>query len=369
VTKTKILLISAAHLSDDQRVVGKIYNSLLVYYDVHLALPNVRSPLCSSMRIPRFKSIFWRILICQPQFLVLFLMIRPRVVHIFMAELIPLGFIFKCFGAEVIYEVQENLYKKIPTKTWNRGWLLEYIFRFFDQQARRHFHFIFTEKSYLKEYNNLSKYAAVIQNFATTNWLQLPMPVPKNPDFLYVGVISYERGLDTMLKALKIVLIKHPNARLHLVGNLLFSDYELTQDADYEAVKNSVVLHGFKPQNEAFAVAQHCVAGLAVLKAVGDYADSYPTKLFDYMALGLPVITSDFELYRAAVLPQNAGFCVNPTNEIHLAERMEYLIANEVERAKIGENGRKSVVEHYNWTQEEQKLRTLYNKIICNKKT
>jgi glycosyltransferase involved in cell wall biosynthesis len=364
VTKIKVLLISAAHPSDDQRIVGKIHNSLRLHYDVHLALPGLVTIPYDAIKIPRFKSIFWRIIACQPQFLLLFLMIRPQIVHIFMAELMPLGFIFKCLGAEVIYEVQENLYKKIPTKTWNTGWLLERVFRFFDRQARQYFHFVFTEKNYLHQYSTLSKPAAVIQNFAATHWLQLPMPQPRSPDFLYVGVISYERGLDVMLKALKILHLTHPNARLHLVGNTLFSIPKLTQDADYKAVESHVILHGFKPQIEAFALAKGCVGGLAVLKAVGDYADSYPTKLFDYMALGLPVITSDFELYRAVVLPQNAGFCVNPTDEAQLADRMSYLINNPQEAIKMGTNGRKSVVDHYNWPQEAQKLLAFYEGVV-----
>ena len=48
-------------------------------------------------------------------------------------------------------------------------------------------------------------------------------------------------------------------------------------------------------------MAARATAGLALLKPVGDYPDSYTTKLFEYMALGLPVITSDFPLYRDVV--------------------------------------------------------------------
>ena len=64
--------------------------------------------------MPSSVKLWQRLLLTHPLALWYFLRFRPHIVHIFVAELLPLAFIFRWLGAEVIYEVQENLYKKIP---------------------------------------------------------------------------------------------------------------------------------------------------------------------------------------------------------------------------------------------------------------
>jgi glycosyltransferase involved in cell wall biosynthesis len=277
------------------------------------------------------------------------------------AELLPLAFVFRWFGAEVIYEVQENLYKKIPLKSYNRGWLFERLFRFFDQKARRTFKFIFTEDAYLTEYQNLEKSYAVIHNFASLELLSIPSPVPdgQHPTFFYAGVISYERAFDTMLKALVLVKEKYPAVRLRLFGHLRLPKKNLHESLYYQAVKENLVFYGYLPQKEVFEYTRNALAGIALLKPVGDYADSYPTKLFDYMALGLPVITSDLPLLRAVVEPVNCGFCVSPYDAEALAERMIWMIEHSERLKEMGEDGRRAVLEKYHW--EEGKLLDIYD--------
>jgi glycosyltransferase involved in cell wall biosynthesis len=361
-SKIKVMLISAGHLPIDPRIVSKIYSSLQQDYDVCLVLPNLPFKTLFTPQIPFFKSVIARVLICQPIIFVYFLIFRPRIVHIFMAELLPLAFVFDWFGATVIYEVQENLYKKIPTKTRNNGWLIERIFRFFDQKARHHFSLIFTEKAYLNEYKILAKPHALVQNFASSTWLDYDFPTPNHviPEFYYAGVISYERAFDTMTKAVALVSQKYPTVKLHLFGIVRITEAALQQDEDYQKAKNNILFHGHLPQKQAFRYAQRCIAGIALLKPVGDYTDSYPTKIFDYMALGLPVITANFDLYKPIVETQNCGFCTNPTDAQSVANAMIALIEDPSLTQKMGTAGRKAIAQQYNWELEAKKLKDLY---------
>lgn len=358
----RVLLLSTVHPATDPRIVGKIAPTLSEYYEVKILLPGQPPSLhLCHIRMPFFKNILFRVLLCHPLAFVECLLFRPHIVHIFVAELLPLAFVFRWLGAEVIYEVQENLYKKIPLKSYNRGWLFERLFRYFDQKARRTFKFILTEDAYLDEYQNLEKSYAVVHNFASPELLSIPPPIPdfQHPTFFYAGVITYERAFDTMLKALVLVKEKYPSVRLRLFGHLRVSEKNLNESPDYQAVRENLVFYGYLPQKEVFECAKDALAGIALLKPVGDYADSYPTKLFDYMALGLPVITSDLPLLRAVVQPVNCGFCVSPYDAEALAKRMVWMIEHPEQWKEMGENGRKAVLEKYHW--EKNKLLEIYD--------
>ncbi len=372
----RILLLSTVHSTTDPRIAAKITPSLQEHYEVYQLLagspkealkhPQNRTDGAASttrfLHLPYFQRLIWRLLFIHPQVLFKFLMIRPHIVQIFVAELLPLAFVFRWLGAEVIYEVQENLYKKLPLKSFNRGWIFERLFHYFDHRARRVFKFVFTEDAYLTEYQNLQKPYAIVHNFADPEWLSHPAPVPdrQQPTFFYAGVISFERAFDTMLSALATVKKKYPNVRLRLFGHVRISEKNLTERTDYQQVKENLVFHGYAPQPEAFAYVSEALAGIALLKPVGDYADSYPTKLFDYMALGLPVITSDLPLLRAVVEPHACGFCVSPYDAAQLAACMVACIQQPENLKQMGENGRKAIRETYNWEKEAEKLLNLY---------
>ncbi len=348
--KNRILLLSTVHPINDPRIVGKIKNSLEKHFSVFCILPN-----------KQYRRVFWRILLLQPAVLLKFLTIRPQIVHIFAPELLPLAFIFRWFGARIVYEVQENLYKKFPTKKYNKGWLFERLFSYFDQKARKSFYLIFTEDAYLNEYQNLANHYAIVHNFAKKEWLNLPQPTFESTDFLYAGVISNERAFDTMVAAIAILKKQYPTVKLHLFGRININLYDIF---GYEDVKDNLIFYGYTNQQKIFETAQKTMAGIALLKPVGDYPDSYPSKIFDYMALGLPVITSDFELYTQLVEINECGFCISPNDAEMLAQKMNQLIENRKEAKKIGQNGRAAINKTYNWENEVANLIRLYERIL-----
>lgn len=104
--------------------------------------------------------------------------------------------------------------------------------------------------------------------------------------------------------------------------------------------------------------------GLVLLQPTGDYEDAYPVKLFEYMAAGCAVIASDFPLWRGIVEEAQCGICVDPTDEKAIAEAITQLTNDREQTIKMGQNGRKAVLEKYNWESESDKLVTLYNKIL-----
>lgn len=132
----------------------------------------------------------------------------------------------------------------------------------------------------------------------------------------------------------------------------------------FTQVRDQFHFYGYTDQRQAFPVAARATAGLALLRPVGDYPESYTTKLFEYMALGLPVITSDFSLYRAVVDQYACGFCVSPDDPTAVTQALLFLIEHPDEAKAMGERGRKAVEVAYNWRTEAKKLITFYSTIL-----
>jgi len=89
-----------------------------------------------------------------------------------------------------------------------------------------------------------------------------------------------------------------------------------------------------------------------------------PNKMFEYMIAELPIIASNFLLWREIVEKNNCGICVNPLDPKEIAEAIEYLIEHPDEARKMGENGRKAVLEKYNWENESKKLLEIYEELL-----
>ena len=78
------------------------------------------------------------------------------------------------------------------------------------------------------------------------------------------------------------------------------------------------------------------------------------------MAAGLPIIASNFSLWKEIIEGNHCGICVNPLDPKEIARAIEYLIEHPEEAKKMGENGRKAVLEKYNWENESKKLLDVY---------
>ncbi|OIN56509.1 glycosyltransferase [Arsenicibacter rosenii] len=364
----RILLVSPAHAATDPRIMYKYVPVLARQATVRCLLtgpgPETLPPACTYIRLRRFAWLGWRILLIHPVIAWHIVRFRPRTIHIFMPELLPLALCCRLFGIRVMYDIQENLRLKFHLKPRNNHWLFRNAFEVFDLMARRSCYCIFTEDSYLTEYSHLRYPPAVIHNYPALSYIhpfstQLPDPSYRN-DFAYIGLLSPERGLDTMIEALAILKPVFPSVRLHLFGRLTVSQTQLETISGYYEVAEQLIFYGPTDHIRAFPVIASCCAGLAVLKPVGDYPLSYPCKLFEYMALAIPVIASDFPLYRSIIEPANGGLCVPPANARALAESMNYLLQYRSNTILFGKQGQKAVEEQYNWESEGEKLFQLY---------
>ena len=72
-------------------------------------------------------------------------------------------------------------------------------------------------------------------------------------------------------------------------------------------------------------------------------------KVFESMEAGLPIICSDVPVYRRLMEEYKCGILVDPTNSDEIAKAINYLVTHKEEAYKMGQEGRRAVMEKYSW--------------------
>lgn len=292
--------------------------------------------------------------------------LRPRLIHFHDPELIPLGLVLKCLGYQVIYDVHEDVPRQIMYKLWipkiMRS-IIAGVMECVEWFAAVVFDNIVAATPKIAQRFPAHK-TVVIQNFprleefGSNNALAYSK---RSPAFAYVGGITDSRGAQEMIKAINS-LSEDVDYRLELAGS--FSESALQRDLQSMPGWSRVRFHGWASRSEVADILSSVRAGLLVLHPLRNYLDSYPIKLFEYMASSLPVIASDFPLWRQIIGEVNCGLFIDPLNPRAISDAMQWILENPTEAEAMGRRGRRAVEQYYNWGTEETKLIELYDLVL-----
>jgi glycosyltransferase involved in cell wall biosynthesis len=168
------------------------------------------------------------------------------------------------------------------------------------------------------------------------------------------------RGIREIVKA--IDLVGNPAARLVLVGE--FQEPGLEQICRAESGWRRVDYSGRRSRSEVATILGDARAGLVAYRPVANLIEAQPTKLFEYMSAGIPVIASDFPLWRRIIDGAACGILVDPHNPKEIAVAIEWILTHAKEAEEMGQRGREAVMQVYNWEQESSHLLSLYERLV-----
>ena len=171
---------------------------------------------------------------------------------------------------------------------------------------------------------------------------------------IYVGGLSRGRGVLTALLAVREARRRGVPLRLELVGWVLEAEVGVAIAA---AVAEGWCLH--IPWLAPEALAAHAAGagiGLVTLLPMPNYLESLPTKLFEYMAMGIPVLASDFPLWRVLVEGSGAGRVTRPELEA-VTEGLIQMSSDPPSLSRYAEQGRRAYRERFRWEVESRNLR------------
>lgn len=177
----------------------------------------------------------------------------------------------------------------------------------------------------------------------------------------YVGGVRYDRGISQAVEACNKL-----DVPLLLAGRVLPESYK----EEFMALdkKKIVKYYGQLDRQQVREVLYQASIGLVTELNIGqnNKVDTLPTKAYEYMATGIPVIISESAYNNKVVDEYKFGLHVDPANSDQVAEAIKYLIDNPEEARIMGKNGKEAVKKCFNWNVEEKKLFELYEKILEN---
>lgn len=157
-----------------------------------------------------------------------------------------------------------------------------------------------------------------------------PLPLPKEPAFLYIGRLIRDKGVMEYLEACKILKSKYNRVRCILVGPFDTNHSALQpEDLDY-FITNGIVKYYGEIEDVRPYIAQ---CSTYVLPS---YHEGTPKTVLEAMAMGRAVITTDAPGCRETVIDGVNGFLVEVKNVTQLVEKMELLMHNPQLNERMG---------------------------------
>lgn len=285
--------------------------------------------------------------------------VHATIYHFHDPELIFCGMWLRLRGRRVIYDVHEDYPRDILDKYWLPSWIrrlvsgavsaLEYV------AARWFFGIVAATPLIAERFRRITPATVNINNYP---WPQELVPaetsLPRKPQVCYVGNITRIRGLLAIVDALAYV----PEITFALCGS--FSEPGFEAELSARPGWSQVRFLGKVDRARARQVMAESIAGVVTFLPVRSHLDAQPNKLFEYMSAELPVIASDFPLWREIVADTGAGLCIDPESPEAIAEAIRTLLDDPAAARRMGEAGRKAVLSTYNWPSEAEKLKRFY---------
>ena len=125
----------------------------------------------------------------------------------------------------------------------------------------------------------------------------------------------------------------------------------------------NVNYHGFCGRKEINEIILRSSIGIVTFLDAPNHINAQPNKLFEYMSCGLPIVGSNFPLWKEIIEGNNCGICVDPSDKNEILRAIKDIMSDPNKILKFGQNGRKAVETKYNWEIEGEKLINLYNTI------
>jgi len=181
----------------------------------------------------------------------------------------------------------------------------------------------------------------------------------KGFDIVYVGDTGLRRGLDTALRALKIILVEIPQAQLVIVGKST-EDHYLKEIVEAEGLSANVLFEGWQDVSLFPSYIMGAEVCISPLKRNKHHDTTLANKLFQYMAGERPVVASDCPSQINIVESCQCGLVHKAEDADDLAQKLLELYKNPAKAREMGENGKKAVLDQYNWKSTSKPLLAYY---------
>lgn len=321
--------------------------------------------------IPRARSLSQRLLNIV-RLLKRSLRANADIYHFHDAELLLLGVVLWLRGKKVIYDVHEHFPQVAHVRPWvpdglrrplsilvdaGEQWLsrcLSAVVGVVEEQGSR-----FERRPFaaVKNYPRMELFAG---NGRSASGMGC--------ELVHVGSLSTERGGIFLLEIMRVLGQTHPAVRLLSQGKFHSANIEklfLQKLEEYGLEERVVCRSDPVPYEQLGELIRESRVGLipgqVSLKNLRPFV---PTKLFEYLACGIPVVASALPSIRAFHAEADWGILVEPADARAHARAIGFLLDHPAVAREKGERGQIMVEDRFNWAGEAQKLLALYDRVF-----
>lgn len=263
----------------------------------------------------------------------------------------------------VIFDVHEDFSLVLLEREWISMWLRKIysiVYRIVEKFSSKVFDGIITATDHIQTLFPKEK-SVIVHNYPENshNRIKRENVIPKS--LVYIGGLTPIRGIEEMLKAVVISRNKLP-IEIHIYGQ--FTDMDHEKNIMSVFTHDYIHFHGVLPMSEIYQKASQYSAGIICYLPLPNHIESMPNKIFEYMMLGLPIIGSNFPLWKKLIEENGCGLTCDPTNPQKIADAIQTLFSDAIEI----ENKAQTSIELFNncftWTNEKQVLLDFYSSMI-----
>jgi glycosyltransferase involved in cell wall biosynthesis len=273
-----------------------------------------------------------------------------------------------------VYDVHEAYADFIRVKDYLPVWLrnrIAWVFRWLEPLlARLQSGLVFADDQIAAAFSAVRRPKTTLFNFPARSFVENATAVTRDverrdPVILYLGGMERNRGSRLMLEAFQEVVAEYPSARLLHVGHFAPADLEeeVRADAAQRGIDRAVTLAGRVPFERIGAYLKRAAVGWVTWQPVPKNEKNVPTKLFEYMAYGLPIVSSDLPSTRPFVRDGENGYLVTADDPASHARAILALLREPGDARAMGRKGQEMVRARYNWDEMEKRLFALYEEL------
>ena len=366
----KVCHVTSVHHAKDVRIFHKECASLAKVYDVYLIAPNVENEVDKGVHIvgvelpeSRLKRLLYLNKIYRKA-----LEIDASIYHFHDPELMKIGLKIKKKGKKVIFDSHED----VPDQILDKPYIPQLIRRPLSKLYAR------IEKSLFRQYDTLitvtphiverlikiNPQTVMITNYPMIQKDEQPhwrnIPFGERMYVCFAGSISPHYRHERVIKCIEKTDVKYL-----LAGHI---DHDYFEKLKILKSWDKVEYRGVVPFDKVKEIYSESFAGIVYPEYRPNAGYKRGTigvlKMFEFMYAGIPVIATDFDLWKEIIEKNECGICVNPYKDDKLTEAISYYRNHPKMAQKHGENGRQLVVEKYNWGTQEPLLYSVYESLL-----
>lgn len=361
----RVVHVSSAHPAGDPRIFEKQCTALAeAGYDVRLVATEEAPPDApfAVVALRRSDRRLVRMTVGVARAVLAAVRMRPTIVHLHDPELIPTVPLLRLLGIKVVFDSHEHIAASMANKPYlpravrgaaRRATTL--LVSFVDRSASG---IVTATPAIAQDFRHVR--TTVIQNFPILDqWSELDDEARTGRQFVFIGGITEGRGVFQMLEAAERLGTTH-GARLKLAGTV--SDELLSRMQAHPGWRFTEYV-GMLERPELADLLAESTVGLVLFLPEPNHVNAQPTKMFEYMAAGVPVLASDYPLWRELVVSAGVGLVTDPLDVDGIVRAAASLLDNPVDSARMGRRGRELVEGTRNWRVEAQHLVEFYDEL------